>query len=102
MLLSCWKEIAAYLHKGVRTTQRWERQMGLPVRRLTNSRYRVIAISEELDNWVQTRSHLRGELEEELLLLRARVLELEIENQRLRTTTGFVERQIPDKVRISA
>jgi hypothetical protein len=32
--LTNWKEIAQYLDKGIRTVQRWEQQMGLPVRRL--------------------------------------------------------------------
>ena len=32
--LDSWKEIAAYLRKGLRTVQRWERTEGLPVRRL--------------------------------------------------------------------
>jgi len=32
-ILSGWKEIANYLGKGVRTVQRYERYMGLPVRR---------------------------------------------------------------------
>jgi len=31
--LQSWKEIAAYLKRGVRTAQRWERCAGLPVRR---------------------------------------------------------------------
>jgi len=32
MILSGWKEIASYLHCGVRTVQRWEMD-GLPIRR---------------------------------------------------------------------
>ena len=32
--LNGWKEIAAFLGKGVRTVQRWEREQGLPVHRL--------------------------------------------------------------------
>jgi len=32
--LDSWKEIAAYLKRGVRTVQRWERSSGLPVYRL--------------------------------------------------------------------
>jgi hypothetical protein len=32
--LDSWKEIAAYLKRGVRTVQRWERTSGLPVHRL--------------------------------------------------------------------
>src|SRR6185436_16826003 len=32
--LDSWKEIAAYLGRGVRTVQRWEREEGLHVHRL--------------------------------------------------------------------
>lgn len=32
-ILSGWKEIANYLRKGVRTVQRYERELGLPIRR---------------------------------------------------------------------
>ncbi len=32
MVLNSWKEIACYLGRGVRTVQRYERDLGLPVR----------------------------------------------------------------------
>jgi hypothetical protein len=52
--LSGWKEIAIYLGKAVRTVQRYERQLGLPVRRPAGkSRGSVIATKAELDGWVQ-------------------------------------------------
>ena len=52
---TCWKEIAAYLGKGVRTVQRWEANFGLPVRR-PNANSRSIHVSrEELDHWLATR-----------------------------------------------
>ena len=51
--LSGWKEIANYLGKGVRTVQRYERELGLPVRRPagrpTGS---VVATKMELDAWI--------------------------------------------------
>ena len=50
--LESWKEIAAYLKKGVRTVQRWERTDGLPVRRLGQERTGVVfAYKAELDAW---------------------------------------------------
>ncbi|HET8825386.1 MAG TPA: hypothetical protein VFM77_09670 [Terriglobales bacterium] len=53
MILSGWKEIAGYLHCGVRTVQRWEAD-GLPVHRPSPAkRSHVIAHSEELDRWVR-------------------------------------------------
>ncbi len=53
VVLGSWKEIAAYLGKGVRTVQRWEQQFGLPVRR-PNGRSEgiVYATREELDRWI--------------------------------------------------
>ncbi len=53
-VLSSWKEIAAYLTKGVRTVQRWERELGLPVRRpVGHNRRIVIAVPAELDGWIR-------------------------------------------------
>ena len=53
--LDSWKEIAAYLRKGLRTVQRWERTEGLPVRRLGQGS--VFAYKSELDAW--WRAHMR-------------------------------------------
>jgi hypothetical protein len=51
--LTGWKEIANYLGKGVRTVQRYEREMGFPVRRPAGkSRAAVIATKVEIDAWV--------------------------------------------------
>ena len=54
--LTSWKEIAVYLGKGVRTVQRWERQLGLPVRR-PNIRARgpVHTTRAELERWLEER-----------------------------------------------
>src|SRR5712671_7208060 len=52
--LDSWKEIAAYLKKGVRTVQRWERTEGLPVRRVGQDRTGIVfAYKGELDAWWQ-------------------------------------------------
>ncbi len=52
--LSGWKEIANFLGKGVRTVQRYERDMGLPVRRPAGKdRGSVVAVVAELDGWVK-------------------------------------------------
>lgn len=52
--LSGWKEIASYLGKGVRTVQRYERQLGLPVRRPAGKPWgSVVATKAELDAWVK-------------------------------------------------
>ncbi len=51
--LNSWKEIANYLGKGVRTVQRWESQMGLPVRRLGREGGEIVyALRSEIDAWL--------------------------------------------------
>jgi Sec-independent protein translocase protein TatA len=53
-VLTSWKEIAAYLDRGVRTVQRWEKELGLPVQHPnTNRRSTVIAIRSEVDAWLK-------------------------------------------------
>jgi|SRR5215471_19413149 len=54
-VLNSWKEIAAYTGRGVRTVQRWEQDLGFPVRRPRGKqRSAVIAIKEEIDQWMRT------------------------------------------------
>ena len=53
--LTSWKEIAAYLGKGVRTVQRWESDFGLPVRRPNSREKGTVYVSrQELDQWLAT------------------------------------------------
>jgi hypothetical protein len=52
-VLNSWKEVAHYLERGIRTVQRWEADLGLPVRRPRGKkRSAVIAICSEIDEWV--------------------------------------------------
>jgi hypothetical protein len=52
-ILSGWKDIANYMGKGVRTVQRYEGQLRLPVRRPAGrARGSVVASKAELDAWV--------------------------------------------------
>jgi TolB-like protein/Flp pilus assembly protein TadD len=52
--LDSWKEIAAYLNKEVRTVQRWEKSLGLPVRRIAQGKQgTVFAYKLDLDAWWQ-------------------------------------------------
>src|SRR5512138_2883597 len=54
--LDSWKEIAAYLRRGVRTVQRWEREEGLPVHRLGHDkRGSIYARRDELAAWWESR-----------------------------------------------
>lgn len=55
-ILNSWKEIASYLGRGVRTVQRWEVQLGLPVHRPAGKDHSaVLAFSSELDEWLDKR-----------------------------------------------
>src|SRR5579884_1566327 len=52
-VLNSWKEISRYLGRGARTAQRWERDLGLPVRHPRGKgRGPVVALREELDGWL--------------------------------------------------
>jgi len=54
IVLNSWKEIANYVGRGVRTVQRWEADLGMPVRRpRAKSRSAVLAMSDEIDAWLR-------------------------------------------------
>jgi TolB-like protein/thioredoxin-like negative regulator of GroEL len=56
--LDSWKEIAAYLSRGVRTVRRWEREEGLPVHRQVHRILgSVYAYRSEIDAWRKTGEH---------------------------------------------
>lgn len=55
--LGSWKEIAAYLKRGVSTAQRWSRTEGLPIHRLPHAKAgTVFAYRTEIDTWWRERS----------------------------------------------
>jgi hypothetical protein len=59
--LNSWKEIASHLERGVRTVQRWESELGLPVRRTgRGKRGAVYALVSELDLWRVTSGAVVG------------------------------------------
>jgi hypothetical protein len=52
--LDGWKRIAAYMNRDVRTVRRWEKNQGLPVRRLMHDKLATVyAYRSELDTWLQ-------------------------------------------------
>jgi hypothetical protein len=61
-VLSSWKDIARYMGKGVRTVQRWEHHLGLPVRRPNGASHKsaVLLDRSDLDAWLATRFSPRG------------------------------------------
>jgi hypothetical protein len=79
-VLNSWKEIAAFLDRGVRTVQRWERDNQLPVHRYGNSRRSpVFALEEELLVWLRSREQMvtlaRSDMEAADLIRQAQLLE---------------------------
>ena len=54
--LTSWKDIALFMGKAVRTAQRWERDLGLPIRRRTGVRSENLVALErsDFDAWMAT------------------------------------------------
>ena len=64
-MLNSWKEIAAYLGRGVRTVQRWERELRMPVHRIGKGpRSPVYATVAELRFWLSTSGVSRAQTHE--------------------------------------
>lgn len=58
--LDSWKEIAAFLRRGVRTVQRWEATEGLPVHRHQHAKLgSVYALKSEVAAWWESREAKR-------------------------------------------
>lgn len=56
-----WKEIATYLGRGVRTVQRWESELGLPVYRLVTKGSEVVyARRSDLDAWLNSTDRMHS------------------------------------------
>jgi hypothetical protein len=54
-VLNSWKEIATYVGRGVRTVQRWESELQLPVHRPRGKNHSaVVAFPKELDRWLRS------------------------------------------------
>lgn len=63
-ILQGWKDIAAYVSRDVRTVKRWEKQRGLPVRRMPGAgRANVYALIPDLDSWLSSTGPIDPEAE---------------------------------------
>lgn len=51
-VLNSWQEIAAYVGKGLRTVQRWEREIDFPVHRTGKEGCKVIGYTDEINDWM--------------------------------------------------
>jgi len=64
-ILNGWKEISNYINRSVRTVQRWEARLGLPVYRpALKERSAVVAFADELDGWISRAAPDAGEEDE--------------------------------------
>lgn len=53
-LLNSWKEIAKHMGRGVRTVQRYEQYLALPIHRPSGKeRSAVLAFTDEIDEWLR-------------------------------------------------
>ncbi len=56
-ILNGWKQISNHIERGVRTAQRWEALLGMPVHRpALKDRSAVVAFSDELESWLSRTS----------------------------------------------
>lgn len=101
LVLNSWKEIASYMARGVRTVQRWERELNLPVHRIgAGKRSPVYAIAAELNFWRSTTGITRSDTKaiagngrKRLLVYRVKQISKPVEHSRrlLQDTYSLVQ-----------
>ncbi len=94
-VLSSWKEIAAFFGKGVRTVQRWEHELNLPVQRPSGDKKIVFARTGDLARWMGQQpssenvpSLLLQGATDRVERLRSLVLNMQKQTERLQTNTA--------------
>lgn len=62
--LDGWKDISQYMGRDIRTCQRWEKDLGLPVYRMDvkSDRSKVYAFQSEIETWLKERRRLGQDL----------------------------------------
>ncbi|MBE7180849.1 MAG: hypothetical protein INR71_06510 [Terriglobus roseus] len=82
-MLSSWKEIAHFFGKGVRTVQRWEKTLDLPIRRPPGAPSNVVlARTSDLEEWMHRSAAARDAVstqEPQSDALQEAISELEVE-----------------------
>jgi adenylate cyclase len=79
-----WKQIAAYLHRDVRTVQRWERTEQLPVHRQLHLKLGTVhAVRAELDEWLADRTSPRAGVRSSFRIRDPRAYELYLRGRQL-------------------
>jgi adenylate cyclase len=79
-----WKQIAAHLHRDVRTVQRWERSERLPVHRQLHLKLSTVhAVRAELDEWLADRTSPREDARTSFHIRDPRAYELYLRGRQL-------------------
>lgn len=82
-MLSSWKEIAHFFGKGVRTVQRWEKTLDLPIRRPPGAPSNVVlARTSDLEEWMHRSAAARDAVSQQdtqVDALQDAISELEVE-----------------------
>ncbi|HEU5402752.1 MAG TPA: response regulator [Terriglobales bacterium] len=101
-VLSSWKEIAAYFGKGVRTVQRWEHELGLPIHRPNHAdKGVVLAYPRELTDWMSRTSQSKRDLVEKQSGFNYRILVVDDEPV-VRDTSSIILREQGYEIRTAA
>ena len=98
-ILNSWKEIARYLDRGIRTVQRWEGELALPVRRPHGrGRSAVFAVKSEIDGWLLSRPR---EIDTKTLVFEVSLNSLQMsreEGRRLRAEVHTSRTELGDSI----
>ena len=90
-MLSSWKEIAHFFGKGVRTVQRWEKTLDLPIRRPPGAPSNVVlARTSDLEEWMHRSAAAReavSQQDPQVDALQNAISELEVEIRSLAGVT---------------
>jgi hypothetical protein len=92
-ILNGWKEISDHIERGVRTAQRWEALLGMPVHRpALKDRSAVVAFSDELDHWISRLSD--GENQELLARVKNNANRLAWHTKEVASQTKALQKQV--------
>ncbi len=97
--LNSWKEIAVYMQAGIRTLQRWELELGMPIHRFTDgSHSRVFAFAKELDLWTLSRAEPRGHRRELHRQSSVKAMELRMRATELCEQSRALQREVSSQL----
>jgi hypothetical protein len=99
-ILNGWKEISNHIERGVRTAQRWEVRLGMPVHRpALKDRSAVVAFTDELNGWLartapDTLNVYGGASDETLIRVHQNLSTLALQTSELASRTRALKEQL--------